>query len=514
MIETAQTILAQSSFVTKLLYSIAIVSGLFGAVAIQRIAYIWTQQHIDMVIERIHSAELHLQSIENQRHQRIIEALRTDHETSVHMPDANGYVGIPRSIVENPQNAAALLTYNLHNSYHRRNRKRSTYRYNNTDGPQEEAPQLTDEGGFDAVKIRQAITQGLIRPGQVYLGTNVHTGDHLVLSSVTDIRGMGVVGQSGAGKSNLTRLIASQVVAAGGVLLVIDPHFGSEESTATSLGHLQQSMLFQPAVDDDEILGMVQAMTSTIDKRMQYSSEQLEQLPYMLLICDELNNVMRRPIGKEAAQEINRVLQEARKVRMGALLIGQSFRSTSIKNDEMRDALTNRIALRCSSSEAARMIDSTEFTKNAMRLPKGHALIFGNMLGEEAHIAMPKCDMEDVKIIAPKSSIYGTSETLHRPFETPSEQPSDEGSEGQQRRDFEGPSYSSNEGKPEGGSDGPIYTAKEYQIYQAMQNEVPISHIMRDILGGKGKGGDEYKEQRKTIREVAQKFGMEDSKYG
>lgn len=512
MVDTISYIFAQSSFVNKFLYTLALLSGLAVGVWIQRVAYVWTQEHFDRVIQCVRDAEAHNSAMADAAHKRTLEAMRADHELAVHYPDANGYVPLPREVVEHSDWARFAMMYNAQHSHNRKTHQRINVRYNNTAGGDEPA-QLTDSGEHSAPTVAHLLSQRIIQPGVVYLGTDVSTGEHKTMD-VSDIRGLGVLGWSGSGKSNLVRLLVAQAVASGAHLLAIDPHRHNQESIALSLGPLQSALQLQPAAEDDEIGDICEYMLEQMGERSQLRS--CEHLPYLLLIIDELNNVLgREDIGGAVAEMVKTVAREGRKWRIGCICIAQTYSAQETGSAGMRKSLTNRIALRCDVDDASMFIQRGPLVNGIDDMPVGHAIIKGLTLGRPAHISMPLCGVEEVKQIARFQSSSSATSSTTNPLQEHYQSTTEATTE-----DLYGSADSSESVVPEkrsssGNSSGEnIPSAREQRIYQAMQNDVGINAIIRDVLGVDAKGGARWKDARKEIRQAATRFGMEDSKYG
>lgn len=203
------------------------------------------------------------------------------------------------------------------------------------------------------------------------LGYNV--ADNLpVYVTFNDLRSTLVGGQTDSGKSTLVRSILIQAIMQGAKIALIDPHADAgEESLADSFYPMSDRMYLPIAKTVEEQLNTISAIKNELQNRINGASH--DKTP-IVLVVDETNALLTDPnISRPLEELLSKISNEARKVHIYALCIGQNFHSSNMPTT-VRNSFVS-IFSTYSRRDVARVLSGdTEFSHLAEELKIGQAV--------------------------------------------------------------------------------------------------------------------------------------------
>ena len=239
----------------------------------------------------------------------------------------------------------------------------------------------------------ELLDTGDIAPGKpIIFGFDPNGHPHT--GSWHDLFSAAVAGQSGSGKSNTLRSLLAQSLLSGqvGRVWIVDAHAGHAESLLTSLGPLAHAPGVQSADNTFDVLGIVQAVNSTIDARLtgRESSDRVA-----VLVADEVLQLARVP---QFAALIKKMGTESRKTHVYGLFSSQSWLGSSTGGTEARDNLTSIISHRLKPRQAQTLLQDKRHVQMVRDLLPGQALYVPTR-GPEHVLQVPWCAPSDMATV-------------------------------------------------------------------------------------------------------------------
>jgi hypothetical protein len=170
-----------------------------------------------------------------------------------------------------------------------------------------------------------------------------HSVDGPVYGGIDDLLSTAIAGRPGTGKSTAQRFIMAQAYAAGAQIAVIDPH-GSLIDLAP------KDMIDLRAEDGVEFVRVAAELEEEITDRLAgWKTGQRTFEPYVVMV-DELPVLAAD--YPDVIRTLRRIILEARKVRMYALISGQGLPAEYFGNSVVRDGLSTRFIFWCTAAQA------------------------------------------------------------------------------------------------------------------------------------------------------------------
>jgi hypothetical protein len=192
----------------------------------------------------------------------------------------------------------------------------------------------------------QLLDQGVIGPNKpLILGFNADTAQPIT-GSWRDLYSCGIGALQGAGKSWLQAFLLAQSAAAGGRLIICDPHAGADESLSMRIAALASSFMCDVASTDDEILTALRLANDKLEKRKAGKGGDWE----ILIAVDEWSSLLRGKLGDELPALVQNITEQGRKYHTNAILSAQGW--TVDAAGIVRNRLTAHYVLRQRDAEA------------------------------------------------------------------------------------------------------------------------------------------------------------------
>ena len=252
---------------------------------------------------------------------------------------------------------------------------------------QEDLP-LSIEGPQEAIPpiVRYSEIANQIPANQTLLGIFPHDGS-LKLTDWLKLKCLWIIGSSSTGKSNTVYGKALEAVNKGAKLLVIDQHATKEDSLARKLQSLSSAFVCPVAVSDEDVLQILSMFKGEFERRVSGASCKQK----VVLICDEMNRMVRNETLKKPLQEIVAICgEESRGFGMFGWFISQ--KAAHLK--WLRDSAITVIAHRVTRFEEALLAcnDDRQAAKRLLEFPVGRSYIYGVDFDEPLELQQPLYD--------------------------------------------------------------------------------------------------------------------------
>lgn len=288
-------------------------------------------------------------------------------------------------------------------------------------------------GNGDARTFSDLIKSRTIGPGLPMVTGYDSTGQAI---TTTKPRTMGIGGVTGSGKTVTTlNTILSQIVFSDGNIrfLVVDPHmfadtgeelvtlmdslwqfFLTTEEVRTTvspnnhaylaqLDHMDRLAVSNPLEGKEPLLEWVKVLRYELDERIHGKKG-----AQWVVVIDEFSSVMQdKAVAKELATILEKLAEEARKVGITLILIGQVWKATRTGGTELRDTLPEFKAHRMPENWAKLVVPS-DIAKKVARLATGEAIVYVD--GVDTKVTVPYTTEEDAVYVANR---------YHVPFNAP-----------------------------------------------------------------------------------------------
>lgn len=237
----------------------------------------------------------------------------------------------------------------------------------------------------------QLLDQGLIGPGKpLILGYNADSGEP-IRGSFKDLYSCGIGALQGAGKSWLQAFLLAQSAAAGGRLIICDPHAGADESLSTRIAALAGAFMMDVASTDDEILTALRYANDKLERRKAGKGGEFE----ILIAVDEWSSLLRGKLGDELPALVQNITEQGRKYHTNALLSAQGW--TVDAAGIVRNRLTAHYVLRQRDAEARYQLGlkATQLPGDIRTLPDATGYLL-TVRGELTKVIIPMMTSADI----------------------------------------------------------------------------------------------------------------------
>lgn len=273
-----------------------------------------------------------------------------------------------------------------------------------------------------------------------------------------DVGNIAIAGDTGSGKTTTACFLASQVVLAGGKLIVCDPHGNApiesrEQTLAYNIAPLAPSFVCDVAISDQEIRDAVNLAGDMLTSRKRGSSA---NYPLWLMI-DEFSGVMRH---QDTADSLSLLLEdiatEGRKFFVGVIIMGQQWHTTRSGGGELRSVINVAIIHRTKRQVANMLLGLGRHLPDTWLLDRGEAYLYK---GDIFRVQIPLVTRSDMSRVAAlttggQSAAYG-----------PGKQPVSSVSSDQSALD-----------------DDPVENARQRRIIELFESRKDVSVIAREVF--------------------------------
>lgn len=244
--------------------------------------------------------------------------------------------------------------------------------------------------------LARLLKWGDIGPGKpLLLGYTRDAGNLLqpITATMKDAYSIAVAGVPGSGKTVTTAYLAAQTALQGAKLLVVDPHGDAQGSLAEMLLSLRPALLEPPAVEEADILRVLQVARDEIVRRKHGATG----APWVL-VADEWTALMRRArVSDLLAALVEQVAQEGRKLGVNLLVAGQVWTVDAAGGSPLRDAIASAIVHRSKPQQARALIPTAG--KEVAKLPPGEGLLYRTN-GDQVAVLIPMTTRADLEQVA------------------------------------------------------------------------------------------------------------------
>ncbi len=188
--------------------------------------------------------------------------------------------------------------------------------------------------------------QDRMRPGQAFLGVNQDDGGSEYLD-YKKVRGIATGGDSGEGKTVSMVNVLIQIIAQGGMALIVDFHYSDEDSLVYRLGDFATSPNVAYCDEPEELAAFLTRIEKILDSRLK---KKMLKNGLICVVVDELIQVCEH--YPKAEKVFRRIEQEGRKADMLAMAGAQNWKSTVI-DTATRDQLQYKILHYMEATQAA-----------------------------------------------------------------------------------------------------------------------------------------------------------------
>ncbi len=164
---------------------------------------------------------------------------------------------------------------------------------------------------------------------QILLGLG--PGGVLHTAPITDLCHVALCGTTGAGKSNLHRLLLAQILARGARVWLADPHYTPlDVETGEDWRPIVQRLDRAPARKPAEIRHMLETLTHELGVRLERRSRSEYVGPLLFFAFDELPVILDSVTGAE--KMVRDILRQGRKVKLLTIGASQDFLAKTLGN--------------------------------------------------------------------------------------------------------------------------------------------------------------------------------------
>lgn len=310
---------------------------------------------------------------------------------SEYIPMTDGFLPVPKSVVDNSPSTAIELAKDFHRSNWKVGNVPLRLTINgNTEPPKPVEKERKEVPTFtELYKAKQLPSEGFL------LGYD--SDNNPVVADWKKLYSTLIGGLSNTGKSTLVRSILTQASNQNGKIFLIDPHFNAgEDSLGSSLKPLESLFLAPIAYDDSSILETLRLTSEMIDRRL--SGIDSNTFP-VILVIDELTALLQKSTVKTQLSEVlRRISMETRKVGIYTICIGQNFNS-KLMDTTIRNSFISFISFKARKSVARVMTENLEFAEVAQGLAIGQAIWLAPN-GTMVEFTVPNLPSKDVPRIA------------------------------------------------------------------------------------------------------------------
>jgi hypothetical protein len=328
-------------------------------------------------------------------HRVAVEKARLD--LALVQPSTNGTLPVARALLEDgvlTQHILALAAQHVANGRPVQPVP-NTFHYNVTGGEMGKAASmpalLADVAQFATPPtFTEMFDGGLVSAGKFILGYT-QTGEPLH-GSIKDIYSNLIIAKSGAGKTTLQRYLMAQAALGGARIWVADPHGATDEGMVAALAPLEKHFACKPAVEIEDIEGLVRAFVSMGEARIK-GHEKSKSI--QILAIDELN-----VIAEDAPNVVVMIIRAARAYRKVGMYVSASCQSALAADlggtTGVRASFVARYVLKSDKDVVNKLVTDRKLLEMVPTLERGRA-IFVPANGEAQPLAIPNTTVEDLR---------------------------------------------------------------------------------------------------------------------
>lgn len=215
---------------------------------------------------------------------------------------------------------------------------------------------------------------------------------------------MAIAGNSGSGKTNTARFMLCQLLLTGVDIIVADPHgYIGTQSLTSSVKPLEHLFLQPIAIEKSKRLELIRMAGKefTLRKNNQKNSNRK-----FVLIIDELTAHFLECTQEEINEQqkiLLSIANEARKVNMRIILIGQNWRHDFIGSRSVRSSINAVIFHRISGDEVKLLVETVPASvrRDITQLAAGYACIYSTTNYFDV-VKIPYISLDDITLFARK----------------------------------------------------------------------------------------------------------------
>ena len=213
-----------------------------------------------------------------------------------------------------------------------------------------------------------------------------------VTVAAPDLVHVALVGNTGGGKSNLLRLLIAQIIAAGGQVMLIDPHYTPVDVKDRRAGDwrpIEAGLIAPPAYETPHIAAVFSQVEDELDSRLRRRRGGWSGEPQFIAI-DELPVIAQSV--PDGLRVLTRVLREGRKVDLFAVAAAQDLLVKTLgTGGAVRDNFRTAYYLGGDTHSAAVLLDMPrrDITQAETQLRTGVALLRSKATPQARLVAVP-----------------------------------------------------------------------------------------------------------------------------
>ena len=210
---------------------------------------------------------------------------------------------------------------------------------------------------------------------------------------------LAIAGISGSGKTTTTRLMLCQLLLNDVDIIVCDPHGHIENQSLTySVKPLEHMFVYPVAIDKQDRLNMIRIAGEEFKKRKENSSACNKKF---VLVIDELTSHFLECSSAEIKEQesiLLHIANEARKINMRIILIGQNWKQDYIASRSIRSSINAFIFHRIAGDEIKLLVENTptSIRRDIARLQTGYAYIY-NAQHVFIKVKIPNIRLDDIR---------------------------------------------------------------------------------------------------------------------
>lgn len=213
---------------------------------------------------------------------------------------------------------------------------------------------------------------------------------------------MAIVGASGSGKTSTARLMLCQLLLNDIDIMICDPHGYIENQSLThSIKPLQQFLLQPIAIDKDSRIRAIRHAGMEFNKRKNNPAASKRKF---VLIIDELTAHFMECDSSEVHEQeqiLLAIANQARKVNMRIILIGQNWKQDYIGSRSVRSSINAIIFHRINGDEVKLLSENTPATirRQITQLKQGYAILY-SQTNIYQYVKIPYISIDDIRDFA------------------------------------------------------------------------------------------------------------------
>jgi hypothetical protein len=368
------------------------------------------------------------------------------------------------------------------------------------------APQITSAPALPASEPVSGALPGALDLSALECNPTI---DHILLGvdelgqitvSVPDLCHVALLGSTGAGKSNLLRLILPQLQKIGASVILADPHFAPiDPENGDDWRPIADRLIHAPAVSAAAIDQELSFMLDELGRRLELRRDNKPVGPPLFFAFDELPVIC--DLVKDAPARLGKLLREGRKVSLLTIGASQSMLIKEVGGSStLRDQYRTAFYVGGDRKSAAAMLDIPERNIDDGPLGKGVVLLRSKATAPARLVRVP---------LVSNASLYGLLSVVQAPQIAPTEPLSNPLQTGfgfaamaqPRQRNDNGMTAPADSGNSSTVSSNPP-SAETARIIALFKSGKSIGDIIRELHGPIA--GEKYKKARAAIEAILQ----------